>query len=197
MQSHVSTAQLTLPRRLASSSAKSLLFAVLMWLSATAGAIPIPGTPVPITLQTFVLMLAALTLNWGEAATAVVIYLAAGAAGLPVFAGGTATMALVSPSTGFLLGFLPGVIVAALLRGTADTSGLRGYLYTAVRYLLACIVGCVVVVYAFGILMQSFMTAVPVGIVTAASMGFIVGDLMKALIAALAVSGLAGLFRAR
>jgi biotin transport system substrate-specific component len=41
---------------------KPALFAVLMWTASAAGAVPIPGTPVPITLQTFVVMLAALML---------------------------------------------------------------------------------------------------------------------------------------
>ena len=107
----------SLGRRIVTASWKPALFAVLMWLSAAAGAIPIPGTPVPITLQTFVVMLAGLMLPWRQAGSAVAAYLAAGAVGLPVFAGGASTMALVGPSAGFLFGFLPGVIVIALLRG--------------------------------------------------------------------------------
>ena len=84
---------------------KSTLFAVLLAAASMAGAVPIPGTPVPITLQTFVVMLAALMLPWKQAGAAVLMYLAAGAAGLPVFAGGASTMALVGPSAGFLIGF--------------------------------------------------------------------------------------------
>ena len=101
---------------------KPALFAVLMWTASAAGAVPIPGTPVPITLQTFVVMLAALMLPWKQAGAAMLMYLAAGAVGLPVFAGGASTMALVGPSAGFLFGFLPGVVVIALLRGKSDTS---------------------------------------------------------------------------
>ena len=71
---------------------KSTLFAVLLAAASMAGAVPIPGTPVPITLQTFVVMLAALMLPWKQAGAAVLMYLAAGAAGLPVFAGGASTM---------------------------------------------------------------------------------------------------------
>ena len=75
----------TTARRLLRSAGMSLLFALLLWAAAAAGRIPIPGTPVGITLQTFVLMLAALSLDWREAGGAVVLYLLAGAAGLPVF----------------------------------------------------------------------------------------------------------------
>lgn len=115
----------SLARRIVAASWKPVLFAVLMWLSAAAGEIPIPGTPVPITLQTFVVMLAGLMLPWRQAGAAVATYLAAGAVGLPVFAGGTSTLALVGPSAGFLFGFLPGVVVIALLRGKSDTSSSR------------------------------------------------------------------------
>lgn len=59
---------------------KSTLFAVLLAAASMAGAVPIPGTPVPITLQTFVVMLAALMLPWKQAGAAVLMYLAAGAA---------------------------------------------------------------------------------------------------------------------
>ena len=98
----------SLARRIVAASWKPVLFAVLMWLSAAAGEIPIPGTPVPITLQTFVVMLAGLMLPWRQAGAAVATYLAAGAVGLPVFAGGTSTLALVGPSAGFLFGLPAG-----------------------------------------------------------------------------------------
>ena len=54
---------------------KSTLFAVLLAAASMAGAVPIPGTPVPITLQTFVVMLAALMLPWKQAGAAVLMYL--------------------------------------------------------------------------------------------------------------------------
>lgn len=108
-----------------SMSRRALLRAVLPSIIVTAllcgatavGKIPVPGTPVPITLQTFVLMLAALTLGWQRAGTGVIMYLGLGAAGVPVFAGGGSTLALIGPSGGFLIGFLPSVIVAAVLAG--------------------------------------------------------------------------------
>ena len=177
-------------RRVAAVSWKPALFAVLMWVSAAAGQIPIPGTPVPITLQTFVVMLAGLMLTWRQAGAAVAAYLAAGAAGLPVFAGGASTMALVGPSAGFLLGFLPGVVVIALLRGKGGKSG---SILTALRYFAAAILGGVVVVYAFGILIQSTLTGLPIAAVTVASMGFIIGDVVKAFVASAAAAGLARL----
>ena len=182
----------SLARRIVAASWKPVLFAVLMWLSAAAGEIPIPGTPVPITLQTFVVMLAGLMLPWRQA---VATYLAAGAVGLPVFAGGTSTLALVGPSAGFLFGFLPGVVAIALLRGKSDTSSFAAAARTAGRYLLAALVGGVVVVYAFGFVIQSALTGAPLAAVALASMGFVVGDAIKAVVASLAAAGLSKLGR--
>ena len=183
----------SLARRIVAASWKPVLFAVLMWLSAAAGEIPIPGTPVPITLQTFVVMLAGLMLPWRQAGAAVATYLAAGAVGLPVFAGGTSTLALVGPSAGFL--FLPGVVVIALLRGKSDTSSFAAAARTAGRYLLAALVGGVVVVYAFGFVIQSALTGAPLAAVALVSMGFVVGDAIKAVVASLAAAGLSKLGR--
>lgn len=180
----------TIARRLLRSAGMSLLFALLLWAAAAAGRIPIPGTPVAITLQTFVLILAALSLDWREAGGAVVLYLLAGAAGLPVFSGGMSTLALVGPSAGFLFGFLPGVIVTSLLKGKARAAGARSYWLTAARYFGASLVGCVVVVYAFGLSIQAMLTHVPLTAVALASLGFIGGDLLKAVVASSVVSGL-------
>lgn len=186
----VSVTTSTTARRLLQSAGVSLLFALLLWAAAAAGRIPIPGTPVAITLQTFVLMLAALSLDWREAGGAVVLYLLAGAAGLPVFSGGMSTLALVGPSAGFLFGFLPGAIVTSLFKGKARSTGARAYWLTAVRYFGASLVGCVVVVYAFGVSIQAMLTHVPLSAVALASLGFAGGDLLKAVVASAAVSGL-------
>ena len=182
----VSTAQRG--RMLASTIGKPVLFAILMWLASAAGEISIPGTPVPITLQTFVMMLAGLMLSWRQAGSAVVLYLAAGAAGLPVSA------ALFGPSAGFLIGFLPAVIVTALLRGKARLDSAPHAALTAVRYFGASLAGNLVVLYLFGITIQSMVMHVPFTTVAIASMGFVIGDVIKAVVASLAATGLAKLF---
>jgi biotin transport system substrate-specific component len=71
---------------------------------------------VPIVLQNLFIMLAALLLGplWGLAAT--LVYLALGALGLPVFAGGAGGFArFFGPTGGYLLGYIPGVLVMGLL----------------------------------------------------------------------------------
>ena len=171
----VSTAQRG--RMLASTIGKPVLFAVLMWLASAAGEISIPGTPVPITLQTFVMMLAGLMLSWRQAGSAVALYLAAGAAGLPVFAGGASTAALFGPSA-----------------GKARLDSAPHAALTAVRYFGASLAGNLVVLYLFGITIQSMVMHVPFTTVAIASMGFVIGDVIKAVVASLAATGLAKLF---
>ena len=87
------------------------------------------------------------------------------------------------------------VVVIALLRGKSDTSSFAAAARTAGRYLLAALVGGVVVVYAFGFVIQSALTGAPLAAVALASMGFVVGDAIKAVVASLAAAGLSKLGR--
>ena len=186
--------------RAAVPAGRAFLFAMLLWLSTAAGAIHIPGTPVPVTLQTLVLMMAGLTLCWYEAGSAVILYLSAGLCGLPVFAGGASTLALVGPSAGFLIGFIPGVVVTSLLShgawergpresGSTDRPGIVNAMLNMLRYFAASVIGSVAVVYLCGISAQSLITGVPMATVALASLGFAVGDVIKAFVASLAAVG--------
>ena len=191
-------------RSLSAPLLRSLLFAVLLAASAAAGAIPVPGTPVPVTMQTFVLMLAGLLLPAGEAASATVLYLTAGAFGLPVFAGGGSTASLVGPSAGFLLGFLPAVVVTAAIAGgpgretlRPDGSGIIRIVLRSLRRLLACVAGCIVVDYALGVAVQSILTGIAPPLVAASSAVFVPGDLVKAVVATLVATGALPLLHGR
>lgn len=89
------------------------LFAALISLGAF---IAIPIGPVPIVLQNMFVLLAGLILGpaWGLACVGV--YLLTGLAGLPVFAGGTSGIGkLFGPTGGYLLGYLPAVLVTGVL----------------------------------------------------------------------------------
>jgi biotin transport system substrate-specific component len=102
-------------------------FAALIAVCALLPAIP-TGTPVPITLQTFAVLLAGACLGARRGFLAVVLYVVVGAAGLPVFSGGASGLpVLVGPSAGYLLGFplaaaLTGFLVERLPRRRAATS---------------------------------------------------------------------------
>lgn len=79
-------------------------------------AIPLPFTPVPVTLQTLVVLLSAAALGSRRGPLAILLYLAEGAAGLPVFSGGRAGIGhLLGPTGGYLAGFLAAAVVVGAL----------------------------------------------------------------------------------
>lgn len=91
--------------------------ALIAALLAASAYFAIPLQPVPVTFQTFVVVLAALLLEPVPAAAAVGTYLLLGAAGLPVFAGVRGGFGvLLGPTGGYLFGFLAGVAAGSFAR---------------------------------------------------------------------------------
>lgn len=87
--------------------------AMLIALSAQ---IEIPLTPVPITAQTFAVLLVAAAFGRTRGVSTTAAYLALGLLGLPVFAGGGAGLArLLGPTGGYLLSYLPTAFVVGWL----------------------------------------------------------------------------------
>ena len=103
-------------------------FAALIAACALLPAIQVGAGLVPITLQTFAVLLAGAVLGARRGFFAVLLYVAAGAAGLPVFSGGAAGLAvLAGPTGGYLIGFplaaaLCGFLVERLPRRSVATS---------------------------------------------------------------------------
>ncbi|MCX8037360.1 MAG: biotin transporter BioY [Candidatus Sumerlaeia bacterium] len=89
----------------------ALIMAALTGLAAQVR-IPLPYTPVPLTGQTFVVLLSGVVLGGAWGAASQILYVGLGAVGMPWFAGGVAVQPL-GPTAGYLLGF----IVAAMLVG--------------------------------------------------------------------------------
>lgn len=86
--------------------------------------ITVPGSPVPVTGQTFAVLLAGTALGAWRGLAAMALYLAAGAAGLPWFAEGTSGTGM--PTLGYVLGFvLAAPLAGALARRGADRGPLR------------------------------------------------------------------------
>jgi len=105
------------------------LFCLLTILGALVR-VPLPGTPVPMTLQTAVVLFAGVALGARLGAFSQLLYLAIGLAGVPVFADSVAGPQYVFGATGgYLLGFLIVPIVVGRL--TARSSGLRPTLAAA------------------------------------------------------------------
>ncbi|WP_221930928.1 biotin transporter BioY [Telmatospirillum sp. J64-1] len=96
----------------------ALAGSVALWASAR---LQVPFWPVPMTMQTLVVTMIAATFGWRLGLATVMLYLAQGTVGLPVFAGtperGIGLAYMVGPTGGYLLGFLAAVAVMAPLAG--------------------------------------------------------------------------------
>jgi biotin transport system substrate-specific component len=104
----------TQDKRIAALSAVG--FALVLGASAQI-AIPIPGTPVPVTMQPLVVVLAGLMLGPVFGAASMLTYLVMGAAGVPVFAPGGApgVLRLIGPTGGYLIAFPFAAFVAGFV----------------------------------------------------------------------------------
>ncbi|GAA1232630.1 biotin transporter BioY [Kitasatospora nipponensis] len=136
--------------------------------------LPVPGSPVPVTGQTFAALLVGTALGARRGAGALGLYLLAGAAGLPWFADGASGWAM--PTLGYLIGLvLAAALTGRLARAGADRSPLR----TAV----AMVVGNLAI-YAVGVPYLALALHVPPA--RAAELGlypYLLGDALKALLA--------------
>lgn len=163
-------------------AAAMVLFAALTALTARI-TIPLPFTPVPITLQVMIVLLAGLTLGAKDGALSQIIYIVSIAVGLPLDANGLGAAAFASPTAGYLVGFIMGAFVAGYLaeRGLNRNRALRW---------LAGIAG-VSVIYFIG---TAWLTHLFLGGDWARGWAlgvapFIAIDLVKALIASAAAEG--------
>lgn len=94
-------------------------FAVLTAVGARMS-VPLPGTPVPFTLQPVAVLLAGLLLGPALGAASQFAYLAAGAVGLPVFAAGGGLAYLAGPTGGYLMAFPVAAALAGWIAGDLD-----------------------------------------------------------------------------
>lgn len=148
--------------------------------------IPLPFTPVPITGQTFAVLLLPVMLGGWRGPAAVALYLAQGLLGLPFFAGGSAGVAaLAGPTGGYLIGFLLAAVVIALLAG-----GSRA------RVALALLAGNLVI-YLCGVpWLARFVDGGMVAALTLGMTPFLLGDAIKLLAALILAPAPAGAQRA-
>ncbi|HEX9796270.1 MAG TPA: biotin transporter BioY [Anaerolineales bacterium] len=139
----------------------------------------LPFTPVPITGQTFAVLLLGAALGGRRAAASLLLYLLEGAMGLPVFAGGSAgLLRLAGPTGGYLVGFLP----AAYLVGLLAERGLDRRWYSALPvFLLGQLV-----LYTIGVIWLSTFVGLGQALI-AGLWPFIVLDAAKAVLAAVAL----------
>ena len=140
--------------------------------------IPLPFTPVPLTGQTLAVLLIGATLGSRRGAASIALYIALGAVGLPVFAGGASGLAYLAGAT---LGYLIGFGLAAYIVGLLAERGLERSVRTSI---LPFLIGTVII-YVCGV---AWLTVVLGSLSKALSAGllpFLIGDAIKLLAASL------------
>jgi biotin transport system substrate-specific component len=150
----------------------------LIALSAQA-AVPLPFSPVPVSGQTLAVLLIASALGRRLGSVAVLTYLAEGAMGLPVFAGGISGPAtLIGPSGGYLVGFLPAAWVCGALAERGWDRNVLG--------MVASMVAGEIVLFATGLFWLS-RTVGPAAVWGMGLLPFLPGEAAKIVIAATAL----------
>ena len=137
--------------------------------------IPLPFTPVPLTLQTFAVLLVGAALGTWRGVASMVVYAAAGTVGVPWFSAGSSGWG--GASYGYILGF---ILAAGIVGRLAERGATRTPLRTAGLMVLGN-----VVIYAVGVSYLKF--AIDASWATALSLGmipFLLGDALKIALAA-------------
>jgi biotin transport system substrate-specific component len=147
--------------------------AVLTGLAAQVS-LPVPGSPVPVSGQTFAALLVGTALGARRGFLSLALYALAGMAGMPWFAEGTAGYAM--PTLGYIFGMLlAATAVGALARRGADRSVLRMAGTMALGSLI---------IYAVGVPYLALATGMPLSRAVAVGLlPFLIGDALKAALA--------------
>ena len=134
--------------------------------------------PIPVTMQTFAVVLAGVLLGSKRGALSQVAYLAGGLAGIPWFSRGGGLVYILSPTFGYIIGF----VVAAYIIGRLAEKGWDRKIKTSI---LAMFVGNVFL-YFFGLVWLAQFVGTEV-LLAVGLYPFIIGDLLKILLAGLAL----------
>ena len=176
------TRELWQPRERTTSSlvVSLILIAAFACLTAVAAraSIPLPFTPVPITLQTLAVLLSGALLGSRAGASAQLAYVAAGAAGLPVGASGNFGMTWVmGPTFGYAIGFVAAAFVTGLMVE-------RGWGKGIWRLAVAMVFGNLVI-YVLGVArLGQFLDGGVQAAIVAGVLPFLIGDAIKIAVAA-------------
>ncbi|MGO3146780.1 MAG: biotin transporter BioY [Leucobacter sp.] len=163
-------------RRPATDLALIASFSALIAVCALLPAIPIGGL-VPITLQTFGVMLAGAVLGARRGLLAVLLYLAVGAIGLPVFSGGAAGLA---PFFGPTVGYLVAFPFAACLTGFIVERLPRKRVATSIPLIFAAgFVSSLIFIHPLGALGLAWRADMGIGEAFLFDLAFIPGDIVK------------------
>ncbi len=155
--------------------AGSLFVAILAQIS-----IPLPFSPVPITGQTFAVLLVGAALGSRRGLASMALYILEGALGLPFFAGGSGGVHILFGATaGYLAGFLAAAYLTSWL---AEHGWDRRF-----RSSILIFIGGNLIIYVFGVAWLAIVLGSLQKAVLAGLLPFLIGDALKLLGAALAL----------
>lgn len=138
----------------------------------------LPYSPVPITGQTFAVLLIGALLGARRGILCMLAYMAEGAAGLPVFAMGQSGPAvLLGPRGGYIVGFIAAAYVMGLLAE-------KGWDRRIITTILAMICGNIAI-YTFGLLWLCCLIGINKTVLAVGLYPFVVGDLLKTMLSAI------------
>lgn len=160
---------------------QAALVAEFALLTALAAQVSIPLVPVPITMQTFFVLLGGLMLGSRLGASAQTLYVALGVLGVPVFAGGALGFAyLLGPTGGYLVGFVAAAWLVGQLARSLDPKSPR-----AAWQVMAVLAAGTVAIYVPGVYWLARMTGMGFqSALVAGVLPFLPGDALKAVLAA-------------
>ncbi len=140
--------------------------------------IPLPFTPIVLSMHTVMVNLIGLMLKPRHAAYTICIYLLLGLMGVPIFSGGTAGPGkLFGPTGGFYFGFLFAVIAISMLKGKKNKF---------IRYAIVTIGVGLPIQHLFAILFMCFYNGFNIqAAVLTVSLPFIPGDIIKCILASM------------
>lgn len=145
--------------------------------------IPLPFTPVPITGQTFAVLLTGAALGWKLGAAGQLLYVGVGAMGAPIFTDGAGGIEVIQGATGgYLIGF---IFAAGLVGRMAERRQDRTFSTMFTAFILGS-----AVIYVFGVI--GLMISADIALVEAVELGvvpFLLGDIIKAAAAGLLLPG--------
>jgi len=161
-----------------------VLAAAATVLLAVSAKIKVPFWPVPMTMQLFVVLTIGLAFGCKLAVGTLLLYMAEGAVGLPVFAGtpgkGIGLAYMLGPTGGYILGFL---LAAGVIGWLAD----KGWDRSIIKGFAACLIG-IALIYIPGLLWLGGIVGWDKPLLAWGFSPFILGDLVKAGLAASAMA---------
>ncbi|HWQ50051.1 MAG TPA: biotin transporter BioY [Methanosarcina sp.] len=163
---------------------RMMVFASLFAALTAAGAyiqVPIPFSPVPVTLQVFFVLLAGSMLKSKWGGLSMIVYILLGIAGLPVFAGGSSGMGvLLGPTGGYITGFILAAYVIGKLSEKAENADKSGLFINALNMSAG-----VLILYACGFIQLMYVAEIgPGAALTLGVVPFLPGEIIKTGVAA-------------